>query len=383
MMRFLVVGILVAGGAAAGTAWMGDLQPLEVRVVSMADPMLTDRITELVVEVHNPGPETAWPNFAVPANSLKNWYPWSIEEGPTPLQPGETGVYRLTSPPYTGVAIEEGFRVLVNDLHHGNIRGSSAVMRPVVTWDLPAVLNPTFQAWEPSMFHATPLPYGWVHWYERHGGDRGSIEGKDGEITLRLEPDRSRTTGDEWSLVSVRQRIDFPTTLRVELVDATRGAFSAGARTQAGVLLEDVYGGTQVVILFAGHATDADQEAVHDLVLDDGNMRSYRVLVTNRSIEIDLVKLYRDHGWHLPARQELPRLVPHGPGDVGMGHASVLAGLQRAEVARPMELKVFVASYVPHELDAVEATFAFVGGPAYEPAASRLNAPPAALPSPA
>src|SRR6185503_16598570 len=98
------------------------------------------------------------------------------------------------------VPLNEGFRVVVNDVHQGRIRGASEVVHPTVDWALPAVLNPGFESWEPSMFHATPLPYAWVHWLELHGDDRYSISGSDGVATLVLEPDAKRTTGEEWSL---------------------------------------------------------------------------------------------------------------------------------------------------------------------------------------
>ena len=373
IVRLLLVGTLFGGlfGGALGYVALHEIQILDVTLVDARDPTRSDRWTELYVEIDNPGPRQVFPNFVVPANGLKNWYPWEIVEGPLPLAPGQNATYKITQPPYTGIAINEGFRVIAHDIYNPRIRGTTEVARPPIDWPLPAILNPDFEAWVPSMFHYSDLPYGWIHWYELEGDDKYTIWGEDGEVNLKLELDQSRTEGDEWSHVSVRQRIDFPSRIRIDFVEGTRGAFSAGARSQIGVSLDDVHGGTQVMFLFTNHATDADQDDRVNLTF--GDYRAHRFLVTNRTIEVDLVALYDELGWRQPAQRTLPRLLPHGPGDVGMGGASVMAGLAQAEIQRPVELKVFLASYPPHEMSELTATFSFVGGPAWDPAPSRFS----------
>lgn len=378
--------------AATGFVLFGTPQHLDVQVIGMADATLSDRITVLDVTVHNPGPLDVRPNIAVPSSALRNWYSWPVTQGPAVLAAGTQATYRVTQPAYTGVPISEGFSVVVMDAHDARIRGVSPIVHASRDHLLPAVLNPTFHDWAPSMFYPDALPYGWVPWLDLHGGDVANVTGRDGSVTLSLELDTTRRprgddpanipfglaadrrSSSQWSMVSLRQRIDFPRTLRIDLEDGDRGTFSGGARTEVGVLLEDVAGRTQLMVLFSGGPTDPDQHGELDLSFPTYD--AHRILVTNRSIDLDLEPLYERLGWHIPALQQVPRLLPHGPGDVGMGSAAVLEGADQMEVSRPVELKLFVASYPPHEHAHLRATFSFVGGPALDPALSRLASAP-------
>ncbi len=384
----LATAAAVTAGAGAAAILFQPPQVLDVTVLGAADPTASDRITEISVEVSNPGPLDVVPIFSVPGGALRNWYRWYAVEGPDRLGAGETARFVIVQEPYTGVPVTEAVQVIVGDLNEPRVRGASDVVRPVLERPPPAVLNPAFVSWEHSMFFGSPLPYAWVPWLELYGDDTAFVDGADGRLHLHLDLDTSRqaaddgalrfpfgleanrTSGYDWSLLSLRQRIDFPSTLRIEFDDGDRGTFSGGARTEVGVLLEDVHGGTQLMILFADPATDADQQARLNLTFED--YVAHRILVTNRTVELDLVALWEELGWHVPAKRAVPSLLPYGPGDVGMGAASVETAAERMEVVRPVELKVFVASYPPHERESLDATFTFVGGPAWDPAPSRL-----------
>ncbi len=378
------IGMLIVAGV--GALMIPPPQEVSVTVTAMADPTESDRITELWLDVSNPGPLDFVPNFVVPGNALKNWYAWDVESGPAVLRAGESASYHITTPPYTGIQSSHSFTVIVLDAQDRPIQGRSDEVTPFIDREPPAVLNPNFQAWEHSMFHDTPLPYGWVHGLFLYEDDQYAITGEDGVIQLDLWPDPNSGVTTQllpppfdgewieedrgWSLVSVRQRIDFPRQLTITIEDTDRGVFSAGARYQAGVYFQDPYARQEVVVLFAEPATDADQPQTQ-LVRFDG-LESYRILVTNRSVSLDLLQIYEDNGWRLPTPGGVSRLLASGPGDVGIGTYSMAQATDRFQIIRPIEMKVFVASYPPHEVDHMQARFTYVGGPALDPAENRV-----------
>ncbi len=359
--------VLVAAGLSYA-AMQPAPTPLSVEVVGQADPGRTGMVTELQVELTNPGDEPVRPKFSVPSNRLKNWYTWTINAGPETLPAGGTAVYDLHQPPYTGIPRGESFQVVASDIESPTIRGTSPLTLAAPPSPEPAVVNPGFRSWIPAMIAPYDLPFGWIPVAELHGDDQMTIQGTDGSLNLSLELDTTRTertgSAEDWSMVALRQRIEFPDQLRVTVHDGDRSSFSGGPQVLVGVLLEDPHRPHQLMVLFTEHPTDEDQAAVRTLQL--GETTSVRYLVTNRTQTIDLPAVWRDQGWALPTPREVDERFPSPAGQVGMGALAVEAAYDRFEVMRPIELKVLLASFPPHQQAELEARFSFVGGPAYD-----------------
>jgi len=368
----LLVLLSLAGGAlAAALAMSAGAQEVGLSVLAVGDPSWSARVTSLQVRVDNPGPLPVSPVFTTPANALLNPFSWNAS-GPGTVPPGGNATFDLTTPPWTGIPEGVGFRVVVTDAHGRAVRGESDLARADPPGDRPSALNPGFASWIPSMIAPYSLPYGWVPEIVLHGSDRFAIDGRDGAAHLSLDLDINRTKAEggpeDWSMVALRQRIDFPRTFRVELGNGTRSDHAVGPRTIVGVSLEDVYGKTQVLILFSERPTAPDQPS--EALLRFGDFASRRVLVTNRTIEVDMVKLYEDAGWKVPDRQHAVREATVGPEDVGLGAGAMPGAYEQLSLQRPLELRVLVASFPPHERERVEATFSYVGGPALDPSPS-------------
>lgn len=360
--------ILLVGAGLTYLALQPSPTPPEVRVTDMADPWQTGTVTEMEVELTNPGEEPIRPKFAVPNNRLKNWYTWTIETGPETLPPGQTATYLLHQPPWTGIPRDQGFRVVVSGIDTPERRGISPLTQADPSTPSPGVVNPGFRAWVPSMIAPYELPFGWIPVSELHRGDEATIQGTDGRLELAMDLDLSRTqrTGgaEDWSMVGLRQRIDFPAHLKVSFERGDRSAFAGGPGVLVGVLLEDPYKPHQLMVLFTDHRTDEDQEAVRTLQI--GETTSVRYLVTNRTRTVDLPHVWQDQGWELPTPREVDARFPSPASQVGMGAPAVEAAYDRFEVMRPIELKVLIASFPPHQQSHLETSFSFVGGPALD-----------------
>ncbi len=314
-----------------------DPQTVDVAVLAALDSRDTDRITEVHVRVHNPGPEAIEPVFSIPAGALMNWYAWPFD-GPAVLGPGQTGTYVLHQGAYTGVPVTHAFRVIVND---GDIEGRSALFKAKLS-ERPSVINPGLTDWAPSMFYQDALPFGWAPFHVLHDAT-AHVSGGDGNLSLRLETDGPKT-----SMAAIHQRIDFPRTFRVE------GAVSGGL---GGAILEDLHANKRLELVFGPEDEAAFREGHVDVV---------RVQRPGPVIEADVQAIWEDQGWDVPAKQFLDRRFPHSSGDMGVGLRGLPVEQGRLEFFRPLEMRLFVAA--DH---AVEGRFAFAGGPALDPAPSR------------
>jgi hypothetical protein len=357
----LVAQVAVLAGAAVLTTPNPDLV---LDLAGMADPMDTHRVTDLAVDVTNRGDDPLAPRFTVAGAALKNRMTWAIQDGPATLDPGESDRYHVTQPPYTGVPEGEPFRVLANDVRESQRRARTPVRTADVPGPRPAVANPGFQAWAESMVADHPLPYGWVPTKEMHGSDDVRVDGSAGRVDLALEPDVDREptdAPDAWSMVGVRQRVDFPRTLEVAFEGGNRSAFAGGPSVMVGVVLEDGYARNQLVVLFTRQATDPDQ--ADRRFLESDGYESERVLVTGREATVNVTELWRENGWRIPGLQWVDPQRPHGPANAGFGGTGVGASPTTGQFVRAVELKVVLASYPPHESPHLEASFGFVGGP--------------------
>lgn len=360
--------LLVAGGLAVVLAGDSTGDAFEVEVGSVHDPSSSGLVTRIELNVTNHHDEPLEPWFTVPNNRLMNRNAWTIEEGPATLAPNETAHYTITQPPWTGIPRGRSFQVTALD-RDSQLRGPSSFVEAKPPEPAPSVRNPDFRSWQPSMFAADELPFGWVPQTVLHEGDEFEVDGREGQLTLELDPNTNRagpTEGPQaWSMVSLRQRIDFPKTFHVSFANGTRSDFALGPQTIAGVLLQDSYAGHQVVVLFADHPTAGDQPSQGLLELGEG-FESQRYLVTNRSISLDLAEVWQENGWRIPESRYVPDPFPEGSRQIGFGGTSVAQAYAQFQPMRPIEMKMLVASFPPHERSHVEATFDYVGGPALD-----------------
>lgn len=364
----LAVLTAVSGGLALVVLDGPAGQVLAVEVTEVEDTWSTGTVTRLTVNVTNLHDEPIEPWFTVPNNRLMNWYPWTIEEGPGTLEPGETATYTLTQPPWTGIPRGRTFQLFAQDVHENDLRGVSESVPARPPQPAPSARNPDFRSWQPSMIAPYKLPFGWIPRTVLHDGDDFEIHGGEGRLTLELDPDMNRTGPADgpkaWSMVALRQRIDFPSSFRVAFANGTRTDFALGPQTIAGVSLEDPHAGRQLVILFAQHPTAPDQPERG--LLDFGDFETERILVTNRSARIDVLEVWEDNGWRIPETDYVPRPEGAGSRNVGFGTTSIAQAYDQFQPMRPLELKVLVASFPPHQEAHVEATFDYVGGPALD-----------------
>ncbi len=348
-----------------GAMWalvLPDPTLIEIEVIDQSDPALTDRITHLQLLVRNVGDWDLAPVFFVPGGALMNWIVWDQQDGAPIIPAGNEETIVITTPPYTGIPFGADFRVLAFD-GDGRRLGGTQLVPFDVDATRPSALNPAFQYWQPQMFTRDPMPYGWVPLDRTLRESSWQIVGEDGNLTMRLWPDSDRRMN---STLVVRQAIDFPMHLRIDTDPSMLRV--DGDRAVAAILIEDVYAERRIDVQLL---PPGQRPLPIESGIDDAG-EWLRIQTNASTIDLDVPDLFDQMGWAWPAKRTLERTETVGPGNIGFGAAATLAGAQRLEIMRPIELELLLVSKPPHPMEMLQVSFSNVGGPALDPSPSRF-----------
>lgn len=187
----------------------GATLPVNLNVISTADPYAVGATTQAAIALRNHGSGEVRPRFSV--TWLPYPYYWRVISGPAVLQPGETGTYVIEAPD-SASAPPDGttFTFRVNDAASITSRGSSPQYRD----DGGSVVrNPTFKLWTVDPVSGLRAPAGWQIYERRGSGDATTVEPADalgiGATHLRVMQDGKPDPG-LWSHTGLTQEIAFP-----------------------------------------------------------------------------------------------------------------------------------------------------------------------------
>jgi hypothetical protein len=279
------VGVLLL--VAAGLFMAGEA-PV---VVEPTPPYLTvdGQVVHMAVRVENKGETTLTPRFGVQYDfTAYNPLPWHIESGPLALSPGESALYEIASNGQLTFPASSSAQVVVNDAGGDYALRGVATIGPDRSFLWPdAIPNPEFLFWDST----ATAPIFWGLHAEPPGAGAVSYAEKEGHHALELALDG-----------------DYPGTKSIaldSLILMPRSPF--GIWVYAGTAADR---GTQYGIEFLDgerRLTLRFGERYHVEHLSDGH------LIIERSVpsgtwtyqQIDLVELYEQAGWDLPAFQPL------------------------------------------------------------------------------
>jgi hypothetical protein len=246
-------------------------------------------ITRITMTVENHSNRAFTPRFAVQRDPSVQALPWSIESGPTVLEPGETAPYTIYSGDIltTSAAVQRGSQVVVSDA------GGDYSQRAVVT--LPTgnantnpdrIINPDYSMW-PTYGNA---PVGWT--LQTITGVNASCQfiTYDGRGALQLIALHQNSLSD-LPITRLTQTVIFPSSLAV-WVHPTRPAANLFSEMY-GLEVDD--GRHRLWILFG------DSDEYGSLSLNSAFVYQRAPLnIWTRQI-IDLPSVYQRLGWPIPA----------------------------------------------------------------------------------
>ncbi len=284
----LVVALTVVGvhGGSSGPP------PVDLRVVSIADPLGLGATTEAMVALHNRGHREILPRFSL--SLLAYPYYWRIVSGPPALEPGQSATYTIEAPDSVSAPPDgEPFQIKVNDA-----RGITyAISRPIETAkrDLP-IVNPTLGMWtqrDPASRLISPA--GWSIYQRRHSDDRTSIDLADVfgvhaahfHVVQTGQPDPGA-----WSVTGLAQDVAFPDRpFDIQVLSRTPYQAITGGWLLTAFGIQILYGRSGMIWLLFEPTNNGDLE--YDL--PDGNhVKVYDVPYGQWATQtIDLTALFR------------------------------------------------------------------------------------------
>lgn len=289
---------LMLVAAAARSSYKESLQ-IDVKVISTADGYDIGAITSAKVELTNHGQGPIRPLFSLV------WEPqparWRIVEGPTELPPGSRAVYRIeaiaaiTAPP-----LGQPFQVRVSN--PGSI--VYAVSKTVETKKADLLIpNPGLRFWtEQDPVTRLSGPLGWYHYERRGDGDetvveRSAVSGHQA-VLFHVLQDGDEDPGS-WTHTGIIQSMPFPKgPLAVETFTMTPFKAIAGGWPLNAFGLEVADAENPLLwILLQPTETGAlsyDLPSGHHIEVLNVPAGEWT------SVEVDLLSLYRQLGWHAP-----------------------------------------------------------------------------------